>query len=278
MRSKTAPLAWSGSRTGRHGKAATVPEFLEKRPALGQPSHAAFEGLYRLDRREGKPTVEQGVTGREIEVVVVEDQRLKCVRGPFFQAQFRGASFVQDIARRSHLQIGPVRLFVLLDQVDHALDHPAHRQPFSLACRHVLSKQEPGIEQRSGVQYKGRIPLGLAEQERGVVAQPAGPDHGGNIQERGDDAQHEGKHKEDQRQQTGQVKQGADGADEQQRNQYERRLKTPLFAARLLEKGMLVRHVLCSRGLGVQCNASNGISCTTAMQTDAPPSPWAAPL
>jgi len=43
---------------------------------LGQRRHAAFEGLYRLDRREGKPTVEQGITGREIEVVVVEDQRL----------------------------------------------------------------------------------------------------------------------------------------------------------------------------------------------------------
>src|SRR6056297_2432855 len=66
----------SGSRPGRHGKAAAVLEFLEKRPALGQHSHAAFEGLYRLDRQEGKPTVEQGITGREIEVVVVEDQRL----------------------------------------------------------------------------------------------------------------------------------------------------------------------------------------------------------
>src|SRR6056297_3998325 len=91
----------SGSRPGRHGKAAAVLEFLEKRPALGQHSHAAFEGLYRLDRQEGKPTVEQGITGREIEVVVVEDQRLNSVRRPFFQAQLRGASFVQDIARRS---------------------------------------------------------------------------------------------------------------------------------------------------------------------------------
>src|SRR6056297_698572 len=182
---------------------------LEKRPT------DAFQTLI-LYYNYFKPTVEQGIARGEIEVVVVEDQRLERVRGPFFKAQLFGASFVQDIARRANLQVAPVGSLVLLDQVDHALDHSAHRQPFSLAGRHVLSKQEPGIEQRSGVQYQGRIPLGLAEQERGVVAQLAGPDHGRNVQERGDDAQHEGEHEEDQRQQTCQVKQGADGADEQQ--------------------------------------------------------------